>query len=190
MTVFFWPRLRAVGGAAKSAAFSLLDIGSIISHLRSTLRIQWLTSHWSKFWQLLTVLHPTSCCLSLPLSSLFLHLWGFDQHLAPFYGGSLVLILGYQNTYTITHLWLNALCFHNWRSALLDLMQTHSACTPHRLRRFPHQHHLCISFFTPALSPPSLHIAPTSSSPRCPPLALSAKAPLSAIALCALVSGQ
>lgn len=71
---------------------------------------------------------------------------------------------------------------HMWGTALLHWIQARLVCAPHHLRRFPHQHHLCILFFTPALSLASLHVAPTSSSPtsRCAPSACS----------CSLVSDQ
>lgn len=68
--------------------------------------------------------------LTLPQPS-SLHLWGYDQHLAPFNGGpldwSLCINIQYiHNKCLYVHLWLNPLCFHNWRTALLDLMQTRS----------------------------------------------------------------
>lgn len=47
---------------------------------------------------------------------------------------------------------------------------------PHPLQCLLHQHPLCISFFTPALSLPSLCITPTPDNP-CPPLAVDASCP-------------
>lgn len=112
-------------------------------------------------------LPPSMCLIAWAVITINSSLWG--NH-------CLVTFWVYMHLHTlnvfIVFLFVSECLFlhlHIWRTALLYWIQARLVCAPHRLRLFPHQHHLCILFFTPALSLASLHIAPTFSSPtsRC-----------------------
>lgn len=191
----------AAGWAAESAAFSLLEIGSIISHLLRD--PHWDSTDGLPFWdhfdsRFLSVFQgfSSSCsssfqclCLSLRLViSSFLDLTISDWSL--FWVGT------YANLIFIFVIKRLALHFHIWRNA--DPFSVHTPTSPMLSTSTPFVQfifHACffIHTHTHTLFPfpfPSLHIAPTSSSPRCPPLAVSTNIPLPALALGAPISGR